>query len=150
MEMVKKHIEWLPAILIIVVLAGSLPYKFTDAPITVHIFDVVGQFLGLDFFRTSGAYIIGTVEGLISVLMLIPAIRVYGAVLAVGTMTGAITFHLFSPLGITVQWMENGEMQTDGTLFYTAVLVFFAALWIVLRRRDELFALIGRERASAD
>lgn len=150
MESVKKHIEWLPAILIIIILAGSLPYKFTDAPITVHIFDVVGEFLGLDFFRTSGAYIIGAVEGLISVLMLIPVLRVYGAVLAVGTMAGAITFHLFSPLGVTVKWMENGEMQTDGTLFYTAVLVFLAALWIVWHRRNELFALIGRESTPAD
>lgn len=144
MDAVKKHIEWLPAIVIIIILAGSLPFKFTDAPITVHIFEVVGEFLGLGFFKTSGAYIIGSVEGLISILMVIPALRPYGAVLAAGTMAGAITFHLFSPLGVTVRWMEDGQMQEDGTLFYTAVLVFLCALWIIWRRKDELLALIGK------
>ncbi len=145
MDFIKKHIEWLPALVIVAILGGSLPYKFGGSAETAHIFDVVGQFLGLDFFRATGGYIIGGVETVACILLLMPKMRAFGAALTAGTMAGAITFHLFSPLGVTVQWMENGEMQEDGTLFYMAVVAFLSALWLMVRRKDELLALLGRK-----
>jgi hypothetical protein len=145
MDFVKKHIEWLPVIFMIAILSGSVPFKFgilSNAQPT-HIFNTVGEWLGLDIFKTYGAMVIGAVELIASILLLFPKTRVYGAILALGTMAGAIFFHLFTPLGVTVQWMENGVPQEDGTLFYTAVLVFICAIWLILRRRNEL-PIIGQ------
>jgi len=145
MDFIKKHIEWIPVIAIVVILGGSLPFKFGGSAETAHIFDVVGQFLGLEFFRTTGGHIIGAVELVACILLLLPKARAFGALLTAGTMAGAITFHLFSPLGVTVTWMENGEMQQDGSLFYMAIVAFLSALWLMGRRKDELLALIGRK-----
>ncbi|NVJ69200.1 MAG: DoxX family protein [Alphaproteobacteria bacterium] len=138
MDFVKKHIEWLPVVAIVVILGGSLPYKFGGSAETAHIFDVVGTFLGLDFFKSAGGYIIGIAEAIACVLLLIPRTRAFGALLTLGIMAGAITFHLFSPLGVTVQWMENGEMHEDGSLFYLAVVSFVSALWLVIRHKQDL------------
>lgn len=143
MDFLKKHIEWIPVILIAIILGGSFPFKFMDAPITVHIFNVVGEFLGLDFFKSVGAYIIGTAEAIAILLVLFPKTRGLGGLLAVGIMSGAIVFHLFSPLGVTVQWQEGGQMMEDGTLFYTAVVVWLSGLFLFLRNKDQVFGLIG-------
>lgn len=144
MDFVKKHIEWLPAIVIAVILGGSLPFKFTGAPITDHIFDTVGLFLGLDFFRTAGGYIIGTAEAIAVIMVLIPASRGLGGLLTVGIMTGAIFFHLASPLGVTVEYMENGEMMQDGTLFYTAIVAWLCGAFLFMRNKDAVLGLIGK------
>ncbi len=143
MDFLKKNIEWLPVILIAIILGGSFPFKFMDAPITVHIFNVVGEFLGLDFFKSVGAYIIGAAEAVAILLVLFPKTRGLGGLLAVGIMSGAIVFHLFSPLGVTVQWQEGGQMMEDGTLFYTAVVVWLSGFFLFLRNKDQVFGLIG-------
>ena len=150
MDFLKKNIEWIPVILIAIIFGGSFPFKFTDAPITVHIFDVVGTWLGLDFFRTVGAYIIGAAEAVAILLVLFPKTRGLGGLLAVGIMTGAIIFHLFSPLGVTVRWEEGGQMMEDGTLFYTAVLVWFSGLFLFLRNKDAVLGLVGMGSNAED
>lgn len=144
MDFLKKHIEWIPIILIVIILGGSFPFKFMDAPITVHIFNVVGEFLGLDFFKSVGAYIIGAAEAVAILLVLMPKTRGLGGLLAVGIMSGAIVFHLFSPLGVTVQWQEGGQMMEDGTLFYTAVITWISGLFLFLRNKDQVLGLIGK------
>lgn len=145
MDALKRNIDWLPAIAIAIILGGSLPFKFTGAPITDHIFDVVGQFLGLDFFRTSGGYIIGVAELVAVILVLLPKARGLGGLLTSGIMTGAIIFHLFSPLGVTVQYVdENGVMAEDGTLFYTAVVAFICGIFLAIRNKDQILGLIGK------
>ena len=145
MDFVKKHIEWLPVILIAVILGSSFPFKFMDAPITVHIFDVVGEFLGLDFFKSIGAYIIGVAEAVAILLVLFPKTRGLGGLLTVGIMSGAIIFHLFSPLGVTVQWQQDGQMMQDGTLFYTAIITWVSGLFLFMRNKDQVMGLIGKE-----
>ncbi len=144
MDFVKKHIEWLPVILIVIILGGSLPFKFTGAAQTDHIFDIVGQFLGLDFFRTSGGIIIGVIELVAVVMVLMPKMRGLGGLLTSGVMTGAIFFHLASPLGVTVQWMEDGQMQEDGTLFYMAIVALLSGLFLFMRNKDNVMGLIGK------
>ena len=121
MDFLKKHFEWAPAILIAIVLGSSLPFKFTDAAVTVHIFNTVGDFLGLEFFKSSGAYIIGGAELVATILVLVPATRGLGGLLAFGIMSGAIFFHLATPLGVEVHYMENGVPQVETELFYMAV-----------------------------
>lgn len=148
MDFIKKHINWLPVILIVLILGASLPFKFTGHPQPTHIFDVVGQWLGLEFFRAYGAVIIGIVELIAVILVLIPATRAFGGLLTSGTMAGAIFFHLATPLGVTVRWEENGVMQEDGSLFYTAIVAFVLGLYLAYKGRDKILALIGMNRAS--
>lgn len=146
MDFVKKHIDWVPVIIIIVIFGGSLPFKFTGAPITDHIFDVVGQFLGLDFFRTTGGYIIGMAELTAIILLLMPKTRGLGGLLTTGVMTGAIIFHLFSPLGIAFEYTEtDGSVgYEDGSLFYSAVVAFLSGLYLAIKNKDQILGLLGQ------
>jgi len=138
MDFIKKHKEWIPVIIIIVILGPSLPFKFSGHPQPTHIFNVVGEFLGLEFFKSYGAIIIGIAELAAIVLLLMPKTRILGALITVGTMAGAIIFHLFSPLGIDVHFVVNGEAQVDGSLFYLAILAFLCGIYIAYGRRTEI------------
>lgn len=143
MNLLKKYDQWIAAILIVVILGGSLPFKFTGHPMPTHIFNVVGEFLGLGFMQTHGAVIIGVIELVSCVLVLIPAMRVYGGLLTAGTMAGAIFFHLFSPLGVTVRYTLDGAEMSDGTLFYTAILAMLAGLFLAYRNKETLPVIGG-------
>jgi len=138
MDFLKKHGEWIPALVIAFILAGSLPFKFTGHPMPTHIFNVVGEFLGLEFFKVYGAIIIGVAELIASILVLIPSTRAYGGVLTMGIMAGAIFFHLFTPLGVTVEFVIDGQVMQDGSLFYTAILAFLFGALLAYRHRDKL------------
>ena len=145
MDFLKKHHEWIPAIIIAVILGMTLPFKFGGAAITDHIFNVVGEFLGLGFFKSSGSQIIGTLELITVILVLVPSKRALGAVLGMGLMGGAIFFHLFSPLGTTIQYIdENGAAQADGDMFYMAIVVFLSALYLAFKNKDNL-PIIGNK-----
>lgn len=97
MTLLTKYSEWIAAILIVLILGGSLPFKFTGDPMPIHIFNVVGAFLGLEFFKAYGAYIIGVIELACCILVLIPNARAYGGLLTAGTMAGAIFFPPIQP-----------------------------------------------------
>jgi hypothetical protein len=112
MNKIKKYIPWLFAIFVAgVVFIPSLFFKFAGAAETRHIFETVGEF---------------------------PRTQVYGSVVALGVLSGAILSHLVSPLGIIVRWVENGILQEDSTLFILAILSFISCLTIIWMRRVEL------------
>lgn len=113
--------SWLARIAVAVILVQTLFFKFTGAPESVHIFTVVGQ-------EPWGRYGSGVVELVASVLLFLPATVGVGALLALGTMSGAIFFHL-TKLGLVVQ--DDG-----GLLFALAVVVFACSaflLWLYRR-----------------
>ncbi len=129
--MMKKIITWLLSLWIAFVFIQSLLFKFTDSPETQHIFGTIGDWMSTnflaplsEFFTAYGGYTIGSFELIASVLLIIPGTtRSLGALLAIGLMTGAIFFHLFTPLGVNVQ----GD---GGVLFYMACSVWLSG-WIV-------------------
>lgn len=129
--MMKKIITWLLSLWIAFVFVQSLFFKFTNSPETQHIFGTIGDWMSTnflaplsDFFATYGGYTIGSFELVASILLIIPGMtRSLGALLAVGLMTGAIFFHLFTPLGINVQ----GD---GGILFGMACSVWLSG-WVV-------------------
>lgn len=104
------------------ILAQTLFFKFTGAAESKHIFET----LGIEPWGRLGS---GAVELLAVVLLLIPGLAVFGALLALGVMGGAILSHL-TVLGI--------EVQGDGGLLFALALVTAACaatvLW--LRRRQ--------------
>ena len=148
MDKIKSLLPHALAVFCSVIFLDSLRYKFTDHPNTQEIFGRLNDWtgsLGADgLFAHSGLfsqYVIGGAELFASAALLIgilPRFRRlqgFGALLGVAVMTGAISFHLFTPLGID----PNND---GGGLFAMACLVWLScAALIVLRRREIKYGL---------
>ena len=132
-----------------VVFLDSLRYKFTNAPETQVIFgklnDWAAGFGGDGLFAQTGLfsqYVIGSAELLASAFLMVgilPAFRrlqALGALIAVAVMSGAISFHLFTPLGIDPN-------QDGGGLFFMACVVWAGSILMLVIRRKDLFGLLG-------
>ncbi|MEM7611194.1 MAG: DoxX family membrane protein [Pseudomonadota bacterium] len=149
--------KFLPLLLVIVpvfVFLQSLPFKFSGAAETVYIFDTIGAWfadIGLDAiaqpFADFGAYGVGIAELIASILLIIPATRHWGALFGLGILSGAIFFHLFTPLGVAVEFPGAAE-GGDPLLFIMAVIAWSCLLALVIRHRDRL-PLIGNRAAPA-
>lgn len=129
------------------VFLDSLRFKFTNAPETQTIFgklnDWAASFGADGLFAQTGLfsqYVIGTAELFASALLLIgilPAFRrlqAIGALIAFAVMSGAVNFHLWTPLGID----PNND---GGGLFFMAVVVWFTSIGLIILRRKDLFAI---------
>jgi uncharacterized membrane protein YphA (DoxX/SURF4 family) len=127
----------------------SLFFKFTNSPETQYIFgtlDAWGASLGLPgLFAPSGPfsqYVVGSAELVASALLLValatgrPWLQIAGAALTLGVISGAIFFHLFTPLGVQVR---NTDGSLDGgELFALACGVWVSAAALLWLRRDAL------------
>jgi hypothetical protein len=123
------------------VFLDSLRYKFTDHPKTQMIFGKLNAWAGdiglPGLFAHHGLfsqYVIGSAELLASVLLL-AGLGGLGALLAFGVMAGAVSFHLFTPLGID----PNND---GGGLFAAAVTLLVAATVLIALRWQELADLV--------
>lgn len=134
----------------------SLFFKFSNAPETQHIFNTLDAWAN-DAFGVSGlfvppgifnGYVIGTVELIASLFLLAglflgrEKLTVIGAFIAFDVITGAILFHLFTPLGVDVQ----GD---GGTLFGMAVSVWFVSAILMWMHRHVILSLLKKDTASA-
>jgi putative oxidoreductase len=120
---------WSLRLVAAVILLQTLFFKFTGAPESVYIFTKVGEFSGLPMepFGRIGS---GIVELISAVLLMIPRTSATGAVIALGTMAGAIASHLVV-LGIEVK----GD---GGLLFALAVIVAVSSAIIAVVERKNL------------
>jgi uncharacterized membrane protein YphA (DoxX/SURF4 family) len=152
-----KYLPWILALFIAIVFVQSLFFKFSNSFETQHIFSTIGAWIadiglprGLaNSFAAYGGYTVGTVELIASILLLIPRTQVVGAVLSAGVIAGAIFFHLFTPLGVSVIIDEAGN-RDGGQLFAMAVGVFVSALAIVWLRRESLTRLLAWRSKGAE
>jgi len=138
-------------IFICLIFLDSLRYKFTNHPNTQEIFGRLNDWaasLGADgLFAQTGLfsqYVIGAAELVASLILLLTMIfkkfRIFqplGAILGLAVMTGAISFHLFTPLGID----PNND---GGGLFIAACAVWISCVILLVIRRQELKRLLGR------
>lgn len=124
----RHRIEWVLRLIAAVIMLQTLFFKFSGAEESVYIFSK----LGLEPWGRIGT---GILELVASVLILIPSTTVYGAVLAMGIMLGAIVSHLFI-LGIEVQ----GD---HGQLFIYALLVFISAAVLLAWNYKKLMCNLG-------
>lgn len=129
------------------VFLDSLRFKFTNAAETQVIFgkldDWAASFGADGLFAQTGLlsqYVIGSAELLAASLLLLgilPALRrlqAIGALIAFAVMTGAVSFHLFTPLGID----PNND---GGGLFAAALTIWVTSIVLLAIRRRELVAL---------
>jgi len=148
----KKLITNIFVIYIAFVFIQSLFFKFTGSPETDHIFGTLNQWAD-DTFGVEGlfvppgifnAYVIGAVELVASILLLLgmftpkKILLPLGALLSFEIISGAIFFHIFTPLGINV--MDDG-----GTLFFMACGIWIASASIIVMHKDILLNLITKK-----
>ncbi len=113
-------LSWICRIVVAIILFQTLFFKFTGAEESKYIFSTL---MGEN--EAIGRVGSGVVELIALVLLLIPKTAWLGALLALGTISGAIFSHL-TKLGIVVK--DDG-----GTLFILACIVFVLSaltLWI--------------------
>lgn len=108
---------WIPA----VILLQTLYFKFTAAPESVAIFEQ----LGLEPYGRIG---IGILELAAAGLLLVPRGKLYGALLGVLLMGGALMSHV-TTLGFA------GEM---GSLAFLALLVLACCAAVLIRNREQI------------
>ena len=156
MAWLKRNGHWLPTIYIAFVFIQSLFFKFTGSPETVYIFqgklDPWAASLGFPgVFAPGGifsAHVVGTMELIASILLLVGAaiasqrtVQVLGAALGLGVISGAIFFHLFTPLGVAV---VNTDGSSDGgQLFALACGVWVCCAALLWMRRAIWLGWLG-------
>lgn len=150
----KRLLKYLPdamALFMAVIFLDSLRYKFTDDPKTQEIFGRLDGWAGTlgapGLFAHTGLfsqYVIGSIELLASALLLLglhprfKPLQAGGALAGLLVMTGAVSFHLFTPLGI--------DPNNDGAGLFAAACtnLAFAVLLLAVFRRGALVELARR------
>ena len=121
-------VSWALQLLAAGILLQTLFFKFSGAEESVYIFTTVGA-------EPWGRIGSGVLELCAAVMLLIPALVPYGALLAAGLMIGAVFSHL-TLLGL--------EVKGDGGLLFALAVTTLVASAIVLLLRREHVPFIGR------
>ena len=120
-----RTLSWFLRIIAALILLQTLYFKFTGADESVYIFTM----LGAEPWGRIGS---GVVELVASALLLIPRTAIYGALVSLGVISGAILSHL-TTLGITMPAVGD-----HGELFGLAVIVFVCSATVAWLHRSEL------------
>lgn len=151
MKRVLKFVPDLMAVFMAVIFLDSLRYKFADDPKTQVIFGLLdgwAETLGAPgLFGHAGLfsqYVIGGIELLAATLLIVGLhprhrhLQAGGALAGLLVMMGAVSFHLFTPLGI--------DPNNDGGGLFAAACtnLAFAVLLLGVFRRGALAELAGR------
>jgi hypothetical protein len=127
-------VSWALRLIAAVILLQTLFFKFSGAKESVYIFST----LGMEPWGRIGS---GVVELVASVLLLVPGTVSWGALIALGVISGAIVSHL-TRLGIALPAIGD-----HGELFAPAVVVFVCSLGVLALHRQEL-PIVGSSFSS--
>jgi hypothetical protein len=136
-NLIARVLPWGLALWIAYVFVWYLQYKFTGADGSVWLFTVLTDWLGVSGYEKPMRIGVGSIELLAAILVLYRPTQAFGGAMATGIMTGAIFFHLATPLGID-------PYDDGGKLFIEACLVWVAGLTIVWFRRQEAIEMVRR------
>jgi len=128
-------ISWLLRLIVAVTLLQTLYFKFTAHPESVHIFSS----LGLEPYGRIG---VGVAELITSILILIPATKIYGMIGSLGIILGAVFSHILV-LGLNV----GGD---GGSLFALAILVLVCSSIFLFMHKMEVLALINKLKSRKE
>jgi UPF0716 family protein affecting phage T7 exclusion len=118
-------LSWVLRGIAAVILLQTLFFKFSGAKESVYIFTAVGM-------EPWGRIGSGVVELIASILLMVPRTVVYGAVISLAVISGAIFFHL-TKLGVALPAVDD-----KGELFTLAVVVFVCSAGVLILHRNEL------------
>ena len=133
MSKTQTVVSWACQLIVAGILLQTLFFKFTGAEESVYIFTKVGA-------EPWGRIGSGVMELVAAVMLLVPALVPYGAILTLGTMSGAILSHL-TVLGI--------EVKGDGGLLFGLALTCFAGAIVILVLHRAQIPVIGRRWSMA-
>jgi putative oxidoreductase len=120
-----KVLSWVLQAVVAGILLQTLFFKFTGAPESVYIFSKLGA-------EPWGRIASGVFELIAAALLLFPRTVVFGALMSLGVISGAIFSHL-TKLGIALT-----EVGDRGELFALALVVFVGSAAVLYIRRREL------------
>ncbi len=161
MNFIKKHGHWALSLFVAFVFLQSLFFKFTGSPETVYIFegklDPWAASLGFaGVFAPGGIFsakVVGAAELVASLLVLAGAfmagnrwVQIIGAAMGLGVISGAIFFHLFTPLGIAV---VNTDGSSDGGELFTLACGVWVCCAVLLWIRRGVWLVWLRQRFGA-
>ena len=135
MNRIHRLLTWPAALYIAGILLWYEQYKLTGNPGSVWLFTVLSDWLFLDGHEKPFRLFVASLEIAASLLVVLPFTRVWGALLALGLMSGAIFFHVVSPLGID-------PYKDGGALFREACAVWLSAAFILVSYRAEAIAIV--------
>lgn len=112
----KDLVHIIPRLIVAIILAQTLPFKFSGAEESIWIFQQIG-------WEPGGRYLIASIETIATILLL-TNYYIFGAIISLSIISAANFLH-FTKLGFIVN--DDG-----GTLFILSIIVIFCSLWIVL------------------
>ena len=141
----QKALPWILVVYIAFVFIQSLFFKFSGSEETVIIFNTISDWMAgtgalawaAEPFRAVGGNAVGITELVASILLFIPRTRVWGALIAMVVISGAIFFHLFTPLGV-VRTIDAAGNTDGGVLFFMACGVWIASAALLYLNRAQL------------
>ena len=119
----KTILSWTLRLIAAIILLQTLYFKFTGQPESVELFTK----LGVEPWGRIGT---GVIELIASILLLLPATVIFGAIMGLGLMAGAILSHL---LVIGIESNKDG-----GALFMLAFVVLFSCIAILFLHKTEV------------
>lgn len=121
-----KTLSLIAQIIVAIIMGQTLFFKFTDHPETVELFKLLDQ--GAVAYKS-----IGAVELVACILILVPRTILYGALLSIGLMSGAIMAHI-TTIGFGAPYGSLGAM---------AIAAWLCALFVLFIHRKSI-PLIGQ------
>lgn len=140
-DRVRSALSWLAASWIAWEFGYYLQYKLPGHEGSVHLFTILSTWLGTPGGEAPFRLFVAGMEIIAAILVLIPRTRVPGAAFSLGVMSGAIFFHVVSPLGID-------PYEDGGVLFKEAVFTWAMAAFLLVLHRDQALALLRRFRPA--
>ena len=119
----EKIISWVCQVIAAAIMIQTLYFKFTGSEESVYIFSTLNM-------EPWGRYGTGVAELIASILLFIPTVFTFGALMGFGIMLGAILSHL-TVLGIEVK--DDG-----GYLFILGIIVLISCFTILFIRKREI------------
>ena len=131
----RPSLSFLLSLYIAFVFVQSLFFKFTGSAESIYIFSTLRDWSGISLFEPFGRWFIGSCELVASILLFVPHARIWGAGMALAIISGAIVFHLFTPLGVEI-------LGDGGLLFAMACGVWVSATTILILNRKDVVSLL--------
>ena len=135
-----KLFAWVPALYAAHIMLWYEQFKLNGAEGSVMLFQTIADWIGIGGYEPAFRLTVAWAEIVASVLLINTGSRMFGALLTMGIMSGAIFFHVASPLGID-------PYNDGGALFKEAVMTWLSAAIILAVYRVELRALVAGQLA---
>lgn len=132
-----KLFAWVPALYAAYIMLWYEQYKLTAHEGSVMLFTILSDWLFISGYEQPFRLTVAIAEIVAAVLIINVPTRMYGAGLTLGLMSGAIFFHVVSPLGID-PYGDGGE------LFKEACMTWVSAAVVLVIYRAEALALVER------